>query len=85
MRTNAAIVKITDRERFKAAENHRLARLAKTGHQNGRSHLSQDSGPSSSTLDPKSWRTRSLGLAQAYWWVPAGFAVLVLLRTIIGG
>jgi hypothetical protein len=28
---------------------------------------------------------RSVQVSKAFWWVPAGFAVLVLLRSIMGG
>jgi hypothetical protein len=29
--------------------------------------------------------TRTSQAVRAYWWVPAGFAVMVLLRSIMGG
>jgi hypothetical protein len=79
------LVKIADRERFEMAESRRLARLAKAGRPSGRRHLSQIRGTAASGLDPRSWSARPLKIAQTYWWVPAGFAVLVLLRTIVGG
>jgi hypothetical protein len=36
-------------------------------------------------LDARSLSTRTAKAVRAYWWVPAGFAVLILLRSIMGG
>lgn len=36
-------------------------------------------------LDIPSLSTRSAEAIKAFWWVPAGAAVLILLRSIIGG
>jgi hypothetical protein len=41
-------------------------------------------GAAASALDVPSLSTRSAQVVKAYWWVPAGFAVLVLLRAITG-
>ncbi len=42
-------------------------------------------GAAASALDVPSLSRRSARVVKAYWWLPAGFAVLVLLRAIIGG
>ncbi len=42
-------------------------------------------GAAASALDVPSLSRRSAQVVKAYWWVPAGFAVLVLLRSILGG
>jgi hypothetical protein len=38
-----------------------------------------------SRIDLGGFSERSGQVVKAYWWVPAGFAVLVLLRSILGG
>jgi hypothetical protein len=47
--------------------------------------LSQSPGSATSALNVGSLSTRTSQAVRAYWWVPAGFAVMVLLRSIMGG
>jgi hypothetical protein len=42
-------------------------------------------GAAAGALGVPSLSTRSAQVVNAYWWLPAGLAVLVLLRAIIGG
>lgn len=56
----------------------RLARAKALG------DLSQSPGSATSALNVGSLSTRSAQVVKAYWWVPAGFAVLVFLRAVIG-
>jgi hypothetical protein len=79
MNLSTDVAKIVDRERFEAAHTRRLARMAEVYRTGPQSALvSSDDG-----VTP-GWGARSIRTAQAYWWVPAGFAVLVLLRAIAG-
>ena len=79
MNLSTDVAKIVDRERFEAAHSRRLARMAEV----------YRTDPQSSPVSPEDgetpgWVARSMRTAQAYWWVPAGFAFLVLLRAIAG-
>ena len=80
MNLSTDVAKIVDRERFEAAHTRRLARMAKAHRPDTKSSLA-----SPERTETLGWRVvRSLRVAQTYWWVPAGFAVLVLLRVIAG-
>lgn len=79
MNLSTDLVKIVDRERFEAAHTRRLARMAEAHRPDIWSSIA-----SPGRTETNGWRVRSLRVAQTYWWVPAGFAVLVLLRVIAG-
>ena len=79
MNSTVEVVKIVDGERFEAAEARRLASLTKAQHRHD-----ERSGAASDAVEAGGWSARSIKTAQAYWWVPAGFAVLVLLNAILG-
>jgi hypothetical protein len=79
MNLSTDVAKIVDRERFEAADARRLARMTEAYLPETHNRLASPERP-----EIRGWRVRSLRVAQDYWWVPAGFAVLLLLRAIAG-
>ena len=74
-----------DRERYRKANNERLVKLALVSRAKVLGDVSQNPGSPNSVLNFGNLSRRTTQTAQAYWWVPAGFAVMILLRTILGG
>ena len=72
------------RELFEKADAGRLVKLTRARRQQALGDLSQSPGSATSAFNLGSLSTRTSQAVRAYWWVPAGFAVLVLLRAIIG-
>jgi hypothetical protein len=76
------------------ARHHEFLRAAETRHLAGRLKRGGDGlqgrdlpsvGENSIARRIRSWSTRSTKVVETYWWVPAGIAVLFLLRFIVGG
>ena len=65
-------------------QRERLVRFARASRPKALGELSQSPGSATSAFNLGSLSTRTSQAVRAYWWVPAGFAVLVLLRAIIG-
>ena len=68
-----------------AAEGYRRRMRSRRNKHSLFARIGSISGAVTGNLDVANPGTRSAQVAKAYWWVPAGFAVLVLLRSIIGG
>jgi hypothetical protein len=85
MQSATDLVGIADSERYQEADAQRLARMAEANDQGKRWFRYFSPDARLATLERPTWRLRSTNMIKTYWWVPAGFAVLVLLGTIVGG
>ena len=77
-------VKIMHRERHEEAHPSRSLKFVRASRPKSLDDLAQGSSSATGNLNLGSSSARSGQVVKAYWWVPAGFAVLVLLRAIIG-
>ena len=69
----------------RAAEKH--SRMMRAQRRDGRLHarVRSLSDATVTALDIRNLSTSSARAIKTYWWVPAGIAVLILVRSIIGG
>ena len=68
-----------------AAEQHRRRMRARGNGRRLFARIRSIPGAAVSALDIPSLSTRPAEAVKAFWWVPAGFAVFILLQSIIGG
>jgi len=73
------------RERFEGLNARRSLNLARASRPKLVDDRSDNTSSVTSGVNLGSFSARSGQAVKAYWWVPAGFAVLVLLRSIVGG
>ena len=69
----------------RAAEQHRRRMRAGGNGYRFLARIRSIAGATDFTLSIPSLSTRSAEAVKAFWWVPAGAAVLILLRSIVGG
>jgi hypothetical protein len=73
------------RERNGEAHPPHALNLSRASHPKALDDLSQSPGSATSAPNLGRLSTRAAQVVRAYWWVPAGFAALVLLGSIMGG
>jgi hypothetical protein len=72
-------------EFLRAAETRHLANRLKRSDDGLKTHILSSFDKALVTLDNRRVSPRFAQVVKTYWWVPAGFAVMVLLRSIMGG
>jgi len=72
-------------EFLRAAETRHLANRLKRSDDGLKTHVLSKFDKALVTLDNRRVSPRSAQAVKTFWWVPAGVAVLILLRSIIGG
>ena len=77
-------VKARHHEFLRAAETRHLANRLKRSDDGLKAHILSSFDRALVTLDIRRVSPRSAQVVKNFWWVPAGFAVLVLLRSIMG-
>jgi hypothetical protein len=72
-------------ERFEKAYSPNPLKLSRINRSKTLDNLSQMPGSATDALSLGRLSALTSRTVRAYWWVPAGFAVLVLVRSILGG
>ena len=78
-------VKARHYEFLRAAETRHLASRLKRSDDGLKAHILSSFDKALATLNNGRVSPRAAQAVQTYWWVPAGIAVLILFRSIIGG